>query len=115
MANNHAGEAAASNDLLVMEEIKLIFKEKEIALQQARVGIMILLFQSLLFCVLIVFSKNYIAIEVLHLLAPFYLVNAGLFTLGVWLLAHSLRKIRTHDARIARLRATYRELGDLIQ
>ncbi|MCA1905341.1 MAG: hypothetical protein LDL11_01970 [Desulfarculus sp.] len=114
MANNRAGEAPASSDLLVMEEIKLIFKEKEIALQQARVGIMILLFQSLLFCVLIIFSKNYLAIEILHLVVPFYLVNAGLFLLGVYLLLHSLRKIRSYDATVARLRAAYREIGDLI-
>lgn len=114
MTKQQADADGASPELLVMEEIKLIFKEKEIALQQTRIGISILLFQSLLFCVLIIFSKYYVAIEILHLVVPFYLLNAGLFLLGVYLLLHSFRKIRSYDARIARLRAAYRQIGELI-
>lgn len=115
MGSSPVNGSGMPSDSLIMEEIKLIFKEKEIALQQTRIGILILLIQLMLYCVLIIFSKYYVTLEVLHLVVPFYIVNAGLFVLGISLVFRSLQKIRQYDLKVLRLRKAYREIGDLIE
>jgi len=109
-----AAKLEDSLDLLVVEDIKLLFEEKRIALQLMRTGIFIIIAQLVIFCFLIVLSKYYVMLEVLHLVAPFYIINIGLLGLGTYLIVHSFLRIRNYDRNIFQLKKKFHRIGDLL-
>ena len=89
---------------VLIDEIKLVLEEKRAALELMRTGILILLAQLGIFCFLIVDSRYYQLLEVLHLAIPFLVVNAGLLSLGLYLIVHAFKRIRHCDQLIGQMK-----------
>jgi hypothetical protein len=99
---------------MLIEAIQLLLEEKQTSLSVMRTGIFILLAQLVVICVLIATSQFYKALQVVHMIVPFYILNIALLFLAGYLIVHSLLRIRHHDSLILRLKKKHGWLAELM-
>src|SRR3954468_17917541 len=89
---------------LVLTEAQLVLAEKRTAYSSLRTGIAIFAFPLSVLSVLIATSRNYEIHRVLPFLIPLLVLNLGLIALGVYLVAHSMKRIHHYDRLLAELK-----------
>jgi hypothetical protein len=98
----------------VIEEILAFLQEKRTALEAIRIGIAIIVAQTSMIGLLIVASKYYVLLEVMHLLVPFVFLNVLLFGIAVYFIIRSLVQIHHLDRLILKHRKTGSRIGRLM-
>jgi len=101
-------------DSVIFSEIQLILAEKRTALSGLRTGIAIFALPLSVLSVLIATSRLYDMFHVMHFLVPLILLNAGLIGLAVYLIVHSIHRIRHYDCLIIELKRKHSTLSELI-
>jgi uncharacterized membrane protein YkgB len=94
----------AGIDALVFGEIQLLLAEKRTALATLRSGIAVSALPMTVLSFLIATSRHYEAGHVLQLLIPVMVFNVALMGLGVYLIGHSVRRVRRYDQLIRTLK-----------
>lgn len=105
---NHSDSAeikeAEKTDSAILNKIQVILSEKRTALSVMRTGIAILVLPLSVMSLLIATSKSYEALTVLHLLIPLGILNLALVVLSVYLIIHSIIRIRFYDRLLYKLK-----------
>lgn len=104
----------AESETTVLDQAKLVLAEKRTFLAMLRTGIAVLALPITVTSFLIAFSSHYDAAEVLPLLAPLLVACLLLGVFGVYLVFHSLRKLKKADLVLTRLKAGHKDLRRLI-
>src|SRR3954468_21268076 len=107
----NSGQEPKDLNELVLTEAQLVLSEKRTAFSSMRTGIAIFAFPLSVLSVLIATSRNYDIHRVLPLLVPLVLINAGLIILGIYLIAHSFKKIHHYDRLLAELKRKHHALA----
>ena len=103
-----------SSERLLIDEIQLLLDEKRAFLSMMRTGIFILIAQLLIISILIVTSRFYEIISVLHMIIPFYAINIALMSLGCYLIIHAFFRIRHYDYAILQLKKKHWRIAELV-
>jgi len=101
-------------DAFVLNEVQLLLSEKRTALSTLRTGIAVFALPLSVLSVLIATSRFYDVLQVMHLLVPLLLLNAGLVALAVYLIVHAVRRIHRYDRHIQELKRKHSTLAQLI-
>jgi len=104
----------ADLDSLILTEIQLLLSEKRTAMSVMRTGIAIFALPLSVLSVLIATSRLYDLFHVRYLLVPLLLLNLGLIGLAVYLIVHSIRRIRHYDRLIMEFKRKHSTLSDLL-
>jgi len=97
---------------LVTDELLVFLQEKRTALAMIRIGIATVLAQLGILSFLIVTSKYYAWMEVLHLLIPFTVMNLLLLAVATYFIFKSIIHIYRLDRQILRYKKHHRVLAD---
>jgi len=108
-----AGHKTDGN-VFAINEIQLILAEKRTSLAVMRTGIAVLALPLSVISLLIVTSKYYDALRVLHFLIPIGCVNLSLIVLGSYLVIRSTIRIRHYDHMILKIKQKHSILADFI-
>jgi hypothetical protein len=100
---------------LLIEEAQLILSEKRTALSVMRTGIAVFALPISALSVLVATSRFYTISSVIHWLIPLLLLNAGLVSLGVFLIARALKRIHGLDHMIQDLKSQSKDIAKLVQ
>jgi|SRR5262252_5256768 len=100
---------------VILGEIQVILAEKRTALSFLRTGIAIFVLPLSVLSVLIATSRNYEALNVLHFLVPLLALNAVLVALGIYLIIHSMLRIRHYDQHIQELKRQHSGLAEFVE
>ena len=103
-----------SLDALTVQELQLLLAEKRTALSTLRTGIAVFAFPLSVLSALIATSKYYRIGEVLHWLVPLLLLNLGLIALAVYLVFHSIKRLRHFDRVIEEFKRKHSRLAELL-
>ena len=79
-----------------------------------RTGIAIFAFPLSVLSVLIATSRFYDVLHVMYLLIPLVLLNVGLIALAIYLIVHSIRRVRHYDRLILELKRRHSRLARLL-
>ncbi len=101
-------------DTETFNEAQLVLSEKRTALSTLRTGIAVFAFPLSVLSVLIATSNSYRISEVIYWLVPLLVLNAGLVTLGVYLVMIAVRRIRHYDRLLDMLKRKNRRLAELM-
>lgn len=101
-------------DMLVLQEMQLLLAEKRTSLSTLRTGIAIFAFPVSILGVLIATSKSYEIHEVWHWLLPLLFINLGLITLAVYLINHSMWRLRHYNRLIEQYKRKHARLNKLL-
>ena len=101
-----------TSDRTINAAIRLILDEKRTTISILSTGVLILIVQMTILCILISTSQFYKIIDVLHIAIPFYIINTILFILSFYLILHSLFRIRHYNHRILQLKKRHSILSD---
>jgi len=113
--NQNTGPAPQTAlDALILNEIQLLLSEKRTAMSVMRTGIAIFALPLSVLSVLIATSRYYDVLHVMHFLVPLILLNAGLIGLAVYLIVHSIRRIRHYDRLIMEFKRKHSTLSELL-
>lgn len=96
---------------LIVDELLALHQEKRTAIAMIRIGIATLVAQLTILSFLIVTSKYYQWMEVMHLVIPFILLNLIVFAIALYLIFRPIFKIHQLDRRITR-QDEHRELKE---
>ena len=99
---------------VLFDEVQLLLSEKRTALSTLRTGIAIFALPLSVLSILIATSRFYDVLNVLHLLLPLLLLSAALTVLGIYLIAHAIRRIHRCDRHIQELKRKHTTLAELI-
>jgi hypothetical protein len=110
----NSGQEPKSLNELVLTEAQLVLSEKRTAFSSMRTGIAIFAFPLSVLSVLIATSRNYDIHRVLPLLVPLLVLNVGLVVLGVYLIAHSFKRIHHYDRLLAELKEKHHALAGFL-
>jgi len=98
----------------VINEAQLILAEKRTSLAVLRTGIAVLVLPLSVTSLLIVTSKYYDIIHVMHLFLPLMLLCTILAVLGRYLIIRSIVRIYHYDQLIKNLKRKYSLIAELI-
>ena len=101
-------------DTFILNEVQLLLSEKRTARSTLRTGIAIFALPLSVMSVLIATSKYYTATQVLHLLVPLGIINAGLVGLAIYLIVRAIRRLLHYDRHIVELKRQHTRLADLL-
>ena len=101
-------------DNAVLGEIQVILSEKRTSLSVLRTGIAVFVLPLSVLSVLVATSRYYNADNVMHFLIPLLVLCLGLVILGVWLICHSIRRLRHYSRVIHELTLKYRSLAEFV-
>jgi len=101
-------------DNFVLNEVQLLLAEKRTSLSALRTGIAIFAFPLSVLSVLVATSRSYKAQEVMHWLVPLLLLNLALTALAVYLIVHSIRRIKHYNRLIDALKRRHSRLAELL-
>ena len=101
-------------DALVINEVQLILAEKRTSMSVMRTGIAIFALPLSVLSVLVATSKYYHIDHVWHLLVPLMFINLGLIALGVYLIVHSIQRLKRYDKIITALKRKHSVLAELL-
>jgi hypothetical protein len=91
-------------DNLMTDEILVFLQEKRTALAAIRIGISTVMAQISILGVLIITSKYYDRMEVLHLLIPFTVLNIAVFGIAGYFIVRSIIQMHILDREIRKCR-----------
>ena len=100
---------------LIVGEMQVVLAEKRTALSFLRTGIAIFVLPLSVLSVLIATSKYYEALNVLHFLVPLLLLSVALVGLAVYLIVHSIIRIRHYDRHIQQLKRRHSAIAEFIE
>ena len=101
-------------DMLALQEMQLLLAEKRTSLSTLRTGIAIFAFPLSVLSVLIATSRSYEIREVWHWLVPLLLINLGLIALAVYLIYHSVWRLRHYNRLIEQYKRQHARLKKLL-
>ncbi|MFH2130575.1 MAG: hypothetical protein ABIK68_09400 [bacterium] len=96
---------------IAIGEAQLVLAEKRTSLAVLRTGIAVLALPLSVISFLIVTSKYYDIIRVLHLLIPLGILNGGLMILGIYLITRSVFRMRHYDRMISEIKLNNSVIG----
>jgi len=99
---------------IVINEAQLILAEKRTSLAVLRTGIAVLALPLSVASLLIVTSKYYDIIQVMHLFLPLMVLCTILSVLGAYLIIRSIVRIHHYDRLIKDLKHKYSLLAELV-
>lgn len=99
---------------IVINEAQLLLAEKRTSLAVMRTGIAVLALPMSVTSFLIVTSKYYDSLHVLHYLIPLGIINFLLLILGAYLIARSILRMRHYDNLIHEIKENNRVIGKFI-
>ena len=105
----------ANPESVIFNEVQLLLAEKRTALAALRTGIAVFALPLSVFSFLIVTSRNYDVIHVLHLFVPLVAMNLFLVVLGGYLIFRSIIRLRHYDHMILGLKARNAKLSEFIE
>ncbi len=98
-----------------VDEIQILLSEKRTSLSVMRTGIAVFALPLSVLSVLIATSRFYTLSHVLHLLIPLMILLVLLILLGIYLVTHAFRRIRSYDQFIRKLKEKYGILTELVE
>ncbi len=98
-----------------VDEIQILLSEKRTSLSVMRTGIAVFALPLSVLSVLIATSKFYTLSHVVHLLIPLIIILVMLILLGMYLVTHAFRRIRSYDLFIRKLKEQYGILTELVE
>lgn len=98
-----SGEASKISSVLI-NEVQLILSEKRTSLAVMRLGIAVFALPITVLSFLIVTSKYYEALHVLHFLLPLIVLILLLILFGAYLVIKSILKMRHYDKLIHKIK-----------
>lgn len=101
-------------DAIVVDEILVLLQEKRTALAMIRTGIGIIVAQMFVLGLLMVTSKYYNLLEIMHLMIPFVVLNIILLLLGIYLIWDSLVHLYRLASQVRRYKQRHSRLVDFI-
>ncbi len=101
-------------DNTIFGEIQLLLAEKRTALSTLRAGIAVFALPLSVLSFLVISSKYYQPLHVLHFLLPLLALNAALIGLGSYLIVHSILRIRHYDELIKKLKRQYSAIAEFV-
>ena len=99
---------------IIINEAQLILAEKRTSLAVLRTGIAVLILPLSVASFLIVTSKYYDIIQVMHLFLPLMSLCTILAVLGGYLIIRSIVRIHHHDRLIKDLKRKYSLISELV-
>jgi len=108
-------EKQAGIDGVILSEVQVILAEKRTALSFLRTGIAIFALPLSVLSVLIATSRYYEVAKILRFLVPLLALNAALVALGVYLVVHSILRIRHYDRHIQELKRQHSAIAAFIE
>lgn len=99
----------------VIKAIRLLLEEKQASLSVLRTGILIIVIQLFTLSILISTSRHYEIIEVKHMATVFFILNAFLIFLALYLVFSSLMRIRRNDRSIQKLKKKNERIAELLE
>jgi hypothetical protein len=100
---------------VIIDEVLMLLQVKRTALEAIRIGIRIVIVQTIILSVLIATSRYYDLLEVTHLIIPFVLLNALLLCLSGYLIIGSLMRIHRLDHRIHRIQHEHSKIARFME
>ncbi len=94
--------------------IQLLLAEKRTSLAMMRTGIAVLVLPLSVLSLLIATSKYYQVTDVLSFLIPLGILLFFLVILGLYLIIHSIQRMRHNDVLIHRIKSNYGEISEYI-
>jgi uncharacterized membrane protein YkgB len=101
-------------DNVIFSEIQLLLAEKRTALSGMRTGIAVFALPLSVLSVLVATSKYYQVGNVLHFLVPLLLLCVALIVLGVYLILHSVKRVRHYDQLIKELKRKHSAIAEFM-
>jgi hypothetical protein len=95
---------ALEESSILFREVQLILAEKRTSLSVMRLGIAVLVLPLTVTSFLIVTSKYYNVLHVLHFLVPLIIFILILTTFGVYLVIKSILRMHRHDKLIHKIK-----------
>ena len=99
---------------IIINEIQLILAEKRTSLAAMRTGIAVFALPLSVLSVLIVTSKHYDVLHVLHWLVPLLAINGAMVVLGSYLIIRSIVRLHRHDRLILKLKQKHSRISEFI-
>ena len=101
-------------DPIIINEAQLILAEKRTSLAAMRTGIAVFALPLSVLSLLIVTSKYYDVVHVIHFIVPLVLLNLGLVALGSYLVIRAVTHIRHYDRLIKTLKSKHSKVAEFI-
>ncbi len=102
-------------ETMVLNEVKLLLAEKRTSLATMRTGIAVVALPLSVLGLLVATSRYYDVSQVLNLLVPLLVMCVALITLGGWLIARAIVKIRRQERLIQRIKRKCSNVAHLIE
>jgi uncharacterized membrane protein YidH (DUF202 family) len=107
-------EKRMESNAIAINEVQLVLAEKRTSLSVMRTGIAILALPISVMSFLIVTSKYFDALKVLHFLIPLGLINIALIIFGSYLVIRSIIKMRHYDRFIQKIKSEHSIIAEFI-
>lgn len=101
-------------DSIALNEAQLLLAEKRTSLAVMRTGIAVLVLPLSVMTFLIATSKYYHVVNVLHMLIPLSILCLGLIFFGIYLIIHSIIRMRRFDRLIHEIKIENSVIGKYI-
>jgi len=98
----------------IINEIQLILAEKRTSLAAMRTGITVFVLPLSVVSILIVTSKYYDIIHVMHLAAPLLIICGALVFLGSYLIIRATIRIHRNDELILKLKKKHSSIAEFM-
>ena len=102
------------NDSIAISEAQLVLAEQRTSLAVMRTGVAVLALPLSVISFLIVTSKYYDVIHILHLFIPLAILSFALIVFGVYLIIRSMIKMRYYDRLIHEIKSKHSVIGKFI-
>ena len=99
---------------IAINEAQLVLAEKRTSLAVMRTGIAILALPLSVMSFLIVTSKYYDAVHVLHFLVPLGILNFALIVFGIYLIIRSVIRMKHYDRLIHKIKLNHSIIEEFI-
>ena len=101
-------------DPIIINEAQLILAEKRTSLAAMRTGITVFALPLSVLSLLIVTSKYYDVVHVIHFIVPLVILCLGLVALGSYLVIRAIIHIRHYDRLMKILKSKHSNIAELI-
>ncbi|MFA5904522.1 MAG: hypothetical protein WC836_11370 [Desulfobacula sp.] len=99
---------------IAINEVQLILAEKRTSLSVMRTGIAVLALPISVMSFLMVTSKYFDILNVLHFFIPLGVINIVLMIFGTYLVIRSIVKMRHHDRLIQKIKSEHSIIAEFI-
>ena len=98
----------------IINEVQLLLAEKRTSLAAMRTGIAVLAMPLSVVSILIVTSKYYDIIHVMHLIVPLLIICVALVFLGSYLIIRAIIRIHRYDELILELKRKHSSIAEFM-